>query len=86
MSAARRKLGRPAGDRDRFGDFIKRAELDFRQARRAIAPRRPYNNGAREGKLAPRRHFAWRTGSHIYAKQCALLFDYFSIDIFIFIR
>jgi hypothetical protein len=53
MSAARRKLGRSAGDRDRFGDFIERAELDFRQARRAIAPRRPYNNGAGRASLRP---------------------------------
>src|SRR5215470_4347963 len=40
ISAARRNLGRPAEDRDWFGGFIGRAELDFRLApgRRAASP------------------------------------------------
>jgi len=46
-------LGRPAGDRDRFGDFIEWAELDFRQARRAITPRRPYNEWVGRASLRP---------------------------------
>ena len=52
MSAASRRRDDPAGDRDRFEDFIGRAELDCRQARRAVAPRRPYNEWGNEGKLA----------------------------------
>src|ERR1700730_13648511 len=51
MSAARRRSGRPAGNRDRFGDFIRRAELDCR----AVAARRPYNKCGNEGKFAPPR-------------------------------
>jgi len=55
ISAARRKSGRPPGNRDWF-DVIGRAQPDCRQAQQTVAPRRPYNEQGKKSKFGLRRY------------------------------
>jgi len=56
MSAARRKSGRPAGNRDWF-DFIGGLNPIAGRRSRPLR-RRPYNEWGKEGKFASRRYLA----------------------------